>query len=131
MNIDNTFGQAKETLEEIKKDPKNLKNLHWGWPLAGAILIALCKGLLLADIRISVAIVVVLLGIGIWTLVFKTQNKPNPLKLGWGYFIIPAGAIAAILIAPQVFVYIIVVLIIWAIGAAVYMYTRGAKNKEF
>ena len=116
MNPNDVLNDAKNDLKSVKK-PEDAFKLAWYYPLIAAVLLAICKGLLLANTTISILIVLVGAGLGIWTLVQKSNGKPNPLKASWGYFIIPAASIVAILIVPQFFGWVIGALILWAIIA--------------
>lgn len=117
MDFNATKDQVGKDLNEVKNDPKNVLKLHWAYPLVAAIALWICKAFLLANLTYAWVGVVVVGAAGIWTLVQKANGKPNPLKVSWEYFLIPAAAVAAILLAPKVFGWVIGALFLWALIA--------------
>jgi hypothetical protein len=116
MDFNATKTQVTKELGNVKK-AEDVFKLHWAYPLVAAIALWICKAFLLAH-QGYVWAGVVLVGLaGIWTLVHKSNSKPNPLKVSWEYFLIPAAAVTAILIMPNVFGWVIGLLFLWALIA--------------
>lgn len=106
------FNRAKNEISQINSLESALK-LHWGWPLACAVLVFLLGALIGAYVAWVIGIGVVFTVLAVWTLFQAKSGKSNPIKLTWLQLGLP-GVICIILgVAPPLAMLIGKILLGW------------------